>query len=66
MTFHAAPVELTLITADAYPIAATCYSARGKARAHLVMAGATGVPQGFYRRFAQFASSRGYTVMTLD
>jgi predicted alpha/beta hydrolase len=30
------------------------------------VAGATGVPQGFYRRFAQFASSQGYAVMTLD
>ena len=60
------PVELTLTTADGYQIGATRYPAQGVARAHLVMAGATGVPQGFYRRFAQFASSQGYAVMTLD
>lgn len=58
--------NLTLTTADGYPIAATRYPARGETRGHLVMAGATGVPQGFYRRFAMFASSQGYSVMTLD
>jgi predicted alpha/beta hydrolase len=61
------PTEvLTLTTADGYPIAATRYPAQGTTRAHLVVAGATGVPQGFYRRFAEFASSQGYAVMTLD
>ncbi len=63
---HNKPVELTLTTADGYPIAATRYPSLGPTRAHLVMAGATGVPQGFYRRFAKFASSQGYCVMTLD
>lgn len=64
MTF---PTEvLTLTTADGYPIAATRYPAQGSTRAHLVMAGATGVPQGFYRRFAQYAASQGVAVMTLD
>lgn len=58
--------NLTLTTADGYAIAATRYPAKGATRAHLVMAGATGVPQGFYRRFAEFASSQGYSVMTLD
>lgn len=58
--------ELTLTAADGYPLAATLYPATGPTRAHLVMAGATGVPQGFYRRFAQYASAQGYAVMTLD
>ncbi|UUZ49572.1 hypothetical protein LP420_04705 [Massilia sp. B-10] len=57
---------LTLTTADGYPIAATRYPAQGTTRAHLVVMLATGVPQGFYRRFAQFASSQGYAVMTID
>ena len=61
------PTEvLTLTTADGYPIAATRYPAQGSTRAHLVVAGATGVPQGFYRRFAEFAAGQGYCVMTLD
>ncbi len=63
---QAPPVDLTLTTADGYPIAAIRYPAKGATRGHLVMAGATGVPQGFYRRFAEFASSQGYAVMTLD
>ena len=60
------PTALTLTTADGYPIAATRYPAQGQVRGHLVMAGATGVPQGFYRRFAEFAGTQGYAVMTLD
>ncbi|MES2317312.1 MAG: alpha/beta fold hydrolase [Pseudomonadota bacterium] len=66
MTSQHEAEKLTLTTADGYRIAATRYPAQGDTRGHLVMAGATGVPQGFYRRFAEFASSQGYTVMTLD
>ncbi len=58
--------RVTLTTGDGYPITALRYDAVAPVRAHLVVAGATGVPQGFYRRFAQFASNRGYTTMTLD
>ncbi len=47
--------ELVLTAADGYPISATRYQAKGTLRGQLVMAGATGVPQGFYRRFAEFA-----------
>ena len=42
------------------------YPAVGPARAHLVVAGATGVPQFFYRNFALYAAQRGYTTLTLD
>ncbi len=35
-------------------------------KAEILVGGATGVPQGFYRRFAQFASQQGYGVTTLD
>ena len=66
MTTPTASHDLTLTTADGYPISATRYAAHGATRGHLVVAGATGVPQGFYRRFAEFAASEGYTVMTLD
>ncbi|MEW9897798.1 alpha/beta fold hydrolase [Chitinivorax sp. PXF-14] len=58
---------LTLVAADGYRLAATRYpAAGGEARAHLLLAGATGVPQGFYRRFAEYASQRGFCVLTLD
>lgn len=56
----------TLITADRYPISAIRYAPLGATRANLIVAGATGVPQGFYRRFAQFAAARGYATLTLD
>ncbi len=65
MTNHA-PEQLTLHAADGYALSATRYPARAALRGHLVMASATGVPQGFYRRFAEFAAERGYNVMTLD
>lgn len=50
---------------DGYALAARRWSA-SEARACLVVAGATGVPQGFYRAFAQHASGRGYDVVTFD
>jgi len=58
----------TLLAADGYAIAATRYrplqpQAR---RPALVVAGATAVPQGFYRRFAEHAAARGYDTLTLD
>lgn len=61
-----AAVAVQLSTADGFSIAALRYPAAGPLRARLVVAGATGVPQGFYRRFAEFAASQGYEVMTLD
>jgi predicted alpha/beta hydrolase len=59
-------IEQTLTTADGTRIAALRYPAQGALRGHIVVAGATGVPQQFYRRFSEFAAARGYHVMTLD
>lgn len=60
------PEPLTLAAADGYPLAALHYPAQGRLRGHLVVAGATGVPQGFYRRFADYASRRGFSTLSLD
>lgn len=60
------PESLTLHAADGYPLAATRYRPEGPTRAGLVIGGATAVPQGFYRRFAEHAAARGYEVWTLD
>ena len=57
---------LTLTAADGYPISALRYPAAGGVRGHLLVAGATGVPQRFYRRFAEHAAQQGYTTLTLD
>jgi predicted alpha/beta hydrolase len=34
--------------------------------ARLIVAGATAVPQGFYRRFAEFAATQGFETLTFD
>lgn len=63
---HAAEA-LTLVAADGYPLQALLYRATGEpARGGLIVAGATGVPQRFYQRFAHHAAAQGYDVLTLD
>ena len=57
--------RLSLTAADGYPLAAMRYRGSAPARAHLVV-GATAVPQGFYKRFAEHAARRGFDVLTLD
>jgi predicted alpha/beta hydrolase len=59
-------VPVLLKAADGYELSATKYPARGRVKGHIVVAGATGVPQGFYRRFAVHACEQGFTVLTLD
>ncbi|MGB3596689.1 alpha/beta hydrolase family protein [Pseudomonas neustonica] len=56
---------LTLTAADGYPLSATLYPA-SQPIGQLLVGSATGVPQGFYRRFAEYAASRGYSTLTLD
>jgi len=58
--------EFIIHARDGYPLGATRYPASGQARGHLIMAGATAVPQAFYRRFADYAAARGYGVTTFD
>ena len=58
--------RLSLRAADGYPLTAWRYRAPSTARAHLVVGGATAVPQGFYKRFAQHVAAQGVDVLTLD
>jgi predicted alpha/beta hydrolase len=63
------PEPLWLSASDGYRLAALRYSvpaAAGPSRGRIVLAGATGVPQRFYRRFALHAAERGYETLTLD
>ena len=65
----AGPAEaLGLVAADGYRLAALRYApATGRPGAgRLIVAGATGVPQRFYRRFAEHAAAQGFEVFTLD
>jgi predicted alpha/beta hydrolase len=57
--------RVELATADGHRIVAMRYRPIAR-KARLVVAGDIGVPQGFYRRFAQFAAREGYDTMTLD
>lgn len=59
-----APQDLALVAADGTRLAATHFPAGG--RQWLVVAGATAVPRGFYRRFAVWAQTRSLDVLTLD
>ena len=58
--------QVTLEAADGFRIAAEHHPAAGHTRAHVVVAGAVGVPQRFYRRFAAFAAAAGYATLTFD
>lgn len=66
MTTSPRLLDTTLVAADHQALAAKRYLPAGTIKAKLLVAGATGVPQGFYRRFAQFACEQGLEVMTLD
>ena len=55
---------LQLTAADGTLLAATAYPAKGTD--WIVVGGATAVPRGFYRRFAEHAQQRGVNVLTLD
>ena len=57
-------LTLQLYAADGYRLAATHFAAPSEQ--FIVMAGATAVPRGFYRRFAEFAQARGINVITTD
>ena len=57
---------LSIVAADGFRLSATHYPAPGPLRGRIVVAGATGVPQRFYRRFALYAAARGHATLTLD
>lgn len=58
--------SFTLPAADGYAIAVCLYPATTPLKGQLIVAGATGVGQQFYRRFAEYASAQGFNVLTLD
>ena len=66
MISPAPPHAFTLHARDGYPLSAYRYPAVGEARGNLILAGATGVQQRFYRRFAEHAAAQGFNVLTVD
>lgn len=58
---------VTLHAADGYPISAYLYATSAEiVKGQLLIAGATAVGQQFYRRFAEYACTQGFNVLTLD
>lgn len=51
---------------DDYPLVGTLYTPKNFTKAQIVLACATGVPQGFYRSFSEYATQLGYQVFTFD
>lgn len=60
------PHVIGLNASDGYPLQAIRYPVAEPCQGRLIVAGATGVPQSFYSRFAQFAASQAVEVWTLD
>lgn len=58
--------QLSLRADDGFRLAATRYCAQGALLGNLIIAGATGVQQRYYRRFALHAAAQGLNVLTLD
>ncbi|MCY1079108.1 alpha/beta hydrolase family protein [Archangium lansingense] len=58
--------RMTLLASDGYSLTAMRFGAGSALRGHIVVAGATGVPQTYYARFAGYAASRGFTTLTFD
>ena len=65
MSKDSAPIDLSVDALDGFVIAARRFPVDG-ARARIVVAPATGVPQGFYTAFATYAQARGFDVVTFD
>jgi predicted alpha/beta hydrolase len=59
-----APVTFT--TDDGVDLSGILYQPAQPSRLMVLMAGATAVPQGFYRRFAEHLTASGYSVLTFD
>lgn len=60
------PQHVPIKAADGYGLVSLHYPSAGQHIGQIIVAGATGVPQRFYQRFAQFAAQRGISVWTLD
>ena len=58
--------RVALPAKDGYPLTMFRYHSTGKSKGNILVAGATGVPQRFYSRSAEYARQRGFNVYTLD
>jgi len=66
MTNDTQPRAIEFSTDDGRTLAGRLFEADGACRGRIVIAGGTGIPQYFYRRFAAYVAQRGYTTATFD
>lgn len=62
----ASATAFTLEARDGFQLAACYYPTHTALQGNILLAGATGVQQKLYRRFAGFANEHGFNVLTLD
>ena len=63
---HFSVATQPITASDGYPLIGTLYTPEHGIKANIVLCSATGVPQAFYRRFAEYATQFGYQVLTFD
>lgn len=63
---HFSVATQSFSASDGYPLIGTLYTPEHGIKANIVLSSATGVPQAFYRRFAEYATQFGYQVLTFD
>ncbi len=59
-------LEEAIAAADGERIAARFFAPAGPARGAVLLAGAMGTPQDYYRRFAEWLAAQGYLAATFD
>lgn len=60
------PCDVTLTARDGVALAGSFFAAEGAPRMALLVNSGTGIPRGFYARFAKHAAARGFAVLTYD
>jgi predicted alpha/beta hydrolase len=65
-SLEATATPFTVIAADGFALSAVRYTGSSAASATIIVAGATGVAQRFYRRFAEYAALGKFDVVTFD
>lgn len=58
--------KVEILARDQYPLTGTLYTPKTTIKAKIILASATGVPQAFYRRFAEYVSQNGFQILTFD
>lgn len=66
MTSSTAGRAATVTTSDGFPLSVTAFEARSPRAQLVLLASANGVPARFYRPFASWLATQGYTTITWD